>query len=89
MDRAGVLQILAQVRTGDRPGRVPPRACLAGAEREDWPRGGFLQIDQTKLSHTSLTALHTWLDNWTGIGHIVVGMERPRGALMSWRGPRY
>jgi len=35
---------------------------------------GFLQVDQTKLSHTGLTALHTWLDNWRGLGVITEGM---------------
>jgi hypothetical protein len=33
---------------------------------------GFLQLPpQTK----ALAALDSWLDNWTGIGLIVVGME--------------
>ena len=34
---------------------------------------GFLRLP----SQTSaLRALHAWLDTWSGIGHIVVGMER-------------
>ena len=37
---------------------------------------GFLQIDRTKLSHTGLTALHTWLDNWQGLGAATEGMLR-------------
>lgn len=35
----------------------------------------FLQVDQTKASHTGLAALHSWLDSWCGIAEIVVGME--------------
>ena len=42
---------------------------------------GFLQVDQGKVSHTGLTALHSWLDSWRGIGDIVVGMERQGYAL--------
>lgn len=26
------------------------------------------RMDETKVSHTGLTALHTWLDNWHGVG---------------------
>jgi len=37
---------------------------------------GFLQIDQAKLPHTGLTALHAWLDNWRGVGAITDGMLR-------------
>jgi len=37
---------------------------------------GFLQVDQSKVSHTGLTALHTWLDNWRGLGAIMEGMLR-------------
>jgi len=37
---------------------------------------GFLQVDQTNLSHTGLTALHAWLDNWRGVGAITDGMLR-------------
>lgn len=25
---------------------------------------------------SALRALHAWLDSWTGLGHVVVGMER-------------
>ena len=25
---------------------------------------------------SGLRALHAWLDSWTGIGHVIVGMER-------------
>jgi hypothetical protein len=42
---------------------------------------GFLQVDPTKISHTGLTALHSRLDSWRGIGNIVVGMERQGYAL--------
>lgn len=42
---------------------------------------GFLQVDQPKLPHTGLAALHSWLDSWRGIGDIVVGMERQGYAL--------
>ena len=34
---------------------------------------GFLRVAPTT---PALSALHGWLDNWRGIGHIVVGMER-------------
>jgi hypothetical protein len=34
---------------------------------------GFLQLP-TQTS--ALRALHAWLDNWRGVGVIVVGMER-------------
>ena len=34
---------------------------------------GFLRFAPTT---PALAALHAWLDNWCGIGHIVVGMER-------------
>ena len=34
---------------------------------------GFLQLPATT---PSLCALHSWLDSWSGIGHIIVGMER-------------
>src|SRR5688572_18987081 len=34
---------------------------------------GFLRLDvQTSATH----ALHAWLDSWTGVGLVVVGMER-------------
>jgi hypothetical protein len=28
------------------------------------------------LRTSALRALHAWLDNWRGIGHVVVGMDR-------------
>ena len=34
---------------------------------------GFLQV-QPQTS--ALRALHAWLDSWTGVGLVVVGMER-------------
>jgi hypothetical protein len=34
---------------------------------------GFLQLPPQT---SALRALHAWLDNWRGGGHIVVGMER-------------
>jgi hypothetical protein len=38
---------------------------------------GFLMLHTSdKRLPPSLAALHSWLDNWRGIGHIVVGMER-------------
>src|SRR5205085_10378601 len=37
---------------------------------------GFLQVDQTTVSHTGLTALHSWLDSWRGLGAITEGMRR-------------
>lgn len=42
---------------------------------------GFLQIDEPKVPHTGLSALHAWLDSWRGIGDIVAGMERQGYAL--------
>ena len=33
---------------------------------------GFLRLPP----RTALRALHAWLDSWSGIGHIVLGMER-------------
>jgi hypothetical protein len=42
---------------------------------------GFLRIDQVKPSHSGLTALHSWLDSWRGIGDVVGGMERQGYAL--------
>ena len=40
---------------------------------------GFLQ---TPVLTAPLPALHAWLDSWTGLGLIVVGMER-RGFALS------
>ena len=34
---------------------------------------GFLQVAPRR---PALHALHSWLDSWAGIGHVVVGMER-------------
>jgi len=34
---------------------------------------GFAQISAPAAS---LRALRSWLDDWTGVGHVVVGMER-------------
>ena len=34
---------------------------------------GFLRL-QPRTS--ALSALHAWLDSWSGIGHVVVGMDR-------------
>ena len=39
---------------------------------------GFLQLSPQT---SALRALHAWLDNWRGIGVIVVGMERQRRRL--------
>jgi hypothetical protein len=30
-----------------------------------------------------LRALRTWLDFWSGIGHVAVGMAHPRAATLS------
>jgi hypothetical protein len=44
---------------------------------------GFLQLP---AQTSALRAPHTWLDSWTGIGHIVVGMDRHgfRLSLEKW-----
>jgi hypothetical protein len=42
---------------------------------------GFLQLPQ---QGRALAALHSWLDTWTGVGLIVVGMER-QGDRLSLR----
>ena len=34
---------------------------------------GFLQLD---VQTSATRALHAWLDSWTGVGLVVVGMER-------------
>lgn len=34
---------------------------------------GFLNV---RARHPALTTLHVWLDSWSGLGAIVVGMER-------------
>lgn len=34
---------------------------------------GFAQLPVTA---SALRALHAWLDSWTGIGHVIVGIER-------------
>ncbi len=31
---------------------------------------------RVKESMPELEMMHRWLDNWAGLGHIVVGMER-------------
>src|SRR5262245_15605386 len=36
---------------------------------------------RVRQSEPELAVVHRWLDNWTGIGHIVVGMERQGYAL--------
>jgi hypothetical protein len=33
----------------------------------------FLQFD---VHDRRISTLHAWLDSWSGVGHIVVGMER-------------
>src|SRR5438034_6920634 len=45
---------------------------------------GFLRLPPRARE---LIALHRWLDSWSGIGHIVVGMERHGYAvsLKKWR----
>jgi hypothetical protein len=34
---------------------------------------GFMELP---AQTPALRALHSWLDSWTGIGYLVVGMER-------------
>jgi hypothetical protein len=34
---------------------------------------GFLQLPPRARE---LQVLHTWLDSWAGVGHVIVGMER-------------
>ena len=51
---------MARTRTPDR------RALLVAAL-------GFIQLQPQA---PALRALHTWLDSWAGVGHIVTGMER-------------
>ena len=41
------------------------RALLAAAL-------GFLRLP---LAIPPVAALHAWLDNWCGIGHVIIGME--------------
>ena len=36
---------------------------------------------RAKESMPELQMMHRWLDNWTGLGHIVTGMERQGYAL--------
>ncbi len=41
-----------------------------------------MQVSRTGLhARRGLTALHAWLDSWTGLGHVVVGMEHQGYAL--------
>ena len=61
-------------RQGTRPDN-PARGAAASRRRRALLAAalGFLQLPPKT---SALRALHAWLDNWRGVGLIVVGMER-------------
>jgi len=40
------------------------------------PHSASFTSTRAKVSHTGLTAVHTWLANWCGVGAITEGMLR-------------
>lgn len=62
----GVAASLIYVESGRRTWRT-------NVDRSFGAALGFLQL---RPRACELGILHRWLDSWSGIGHIVVGMER-------------